>query len=819
MKHGEKIKKLSLEQKAKLCSGYDYWHMHGIEELDLPQITLCDGPHGLRKKDPDNKNVGLGNSYPATCFPTAATSACSWDTELLRQMGVALADECKEQQVSVILGPGVNMKRSPLCGRNFEYFSEDPLLAGEMGTAFVKGVQSNGVGTSLKHFAVNSQETRRMVIDEIVDERTLREIYFPAFEMTVKEAKPWTVMNAYNRLNGEFCSENSWLQQQVLKKEWGFDGLIVTDWGASVRRVEGIKCGTDLEMPTSGKLNAKKIIDAVKNGKLDEQILDERIDNIIELITKSKGQLISGFKYDRKANNELAKKIAEESIVLLKNDDKILPISRDAKVAIIGEMAKAPRYQGAGSSLIVPTELSNAYDALTEMGVCATYSPGYSKTTDVPDDGLIVEAIGVAKQADTVLVFVGLTEDYESEGFDREHMGLPYSQVKLIEKISDIHSNVIVVLSGGSSFEMPWLGKVKAVLNGFLGGQKTGEAIANVLLGKVNPSGHLSETYPIKIEDTPTFNYYPGTQKNAEHREAIFIGYRYYETAKKDVLFPFGFGLSYTEFEYSDMKLSSGFIKDTDTVKVSFKIKNIGDVDGAEVAQVYVADKESTIFRPAKELRGFKKVFLKAGEEKEISIELGKRAFAYYNVNIHDWHVESGEFEIQVGSNIRDIKLKEVVSVESTVNAVIPDYRATAPAYYSADVTNVENKQFEAILGREVPTDGFLSGEKLTTLNTVGDAVNTKWGKRVNKIICKVTDIAIKKGAGGEDANSAMMQTMATQVPIRNFISMSMGVFSESMASGLLLILNDEAPIRGIFKLLGGLFPALFKIGPLLKSI
>lgn len=819
MRHSEIIKKLTLAQKATFCSGYDYWHTEGIEELGLPQIMLCDGPHGLRKKDPENKNIGLSNSYPATCFPTAATSACSWNPSLLNKMGKAIADECKEQQVSVILGPGVNMKRSPLCGRNFEYFSEDPFLAGELGAAFVKGSQDNGVGTSLKHFAVNSQETRRMVINEVVDERTLREVYFPAFEKVVKDAQPWTVMNAYNKLNGEFCSQNSWLQQQVLREEWGFEGLIVTDWGASVDRVNGIQCGTDLQMPTSGKYNAKKIIEAVKNGQLDENDIDLCMDNLIELLIKSKENLVSDFKYDRKANEELAQKIAAESTVLLKNQDNILPLKKEAKVAVIGEMAKVPRYQGAGSSLILATKMCNAYDSLVDLGVNATYAQGYIKSSDVPDDSLIVEAISTIKEADTVLIFAGLTEDYESEGFDREHMSLPYSQVKLIEKVANLHKNVVVVLSGGAAFEMPWIENVKGVVHGQLGGQMIGAAIADVLLGNVNPSGHLAETYPLKLEDNPTAENYPGTKKNALHKEGIYIGYRYYETAKKDVLFPFGFGLSYTQFQYSDIKLSSSLIKDTDKVTVTFKVKNIGDVDGAEVAQLYVSDKESTIFRPAKELRGFEKVFLKAGEEKEISIELEKRAFAYYNVNIHDWHVESGEFEIQVGTNIRDIALTETINVESTVETIVPDYKATAPAYYTADVLNIPVSQFQVVLGCEIPSDEILPGEKLTILNTVGDAANTKWGKRINAVIRKITEFAIKKGAGGEDANSLMMQTMFTQVPIRNFISMSMGVFSEKMAESFLLILNDEAPIRGIFKLLGGLIPGLFKIGSLLKSI
>ena len=676
MKHSEIVGKMSLEQKATFVSGYDYWHLEEAPELGLPKICITDGPHGLRKakgKDyvpeegeaKSSGGIGLGNSVPTTCFPPAATSSCSWDDDLLFEEGVAMAEECLKEKVSVILGPGTNIKRAPTCGRNFEYFSEDPLLAGKCSAAIINGVQSKGVGTSLKHFACNSQEAFRMVLNEVIDERTMREIYFPAFEIAVKEAQPWTIMNSYNRINGVYASQNEWMQQQVLRKEWGFKGLIVTDWGASVDRVDGVKAGTDLEMPSSGNLNAKKIVAAVKDGTLDEAVLDERVDAVVDLILKSKPALEKTHTYDKKAHHKIAQKIAEGSMVLLKNDDSILPLQAGQKVAVIGEMAKAPRFQGAGSSVINPTMLSNAYDELVELGVDVTYAQGYYKSagtkkeqkTRMTEAQLTEEAVNVAKNADVAIVFAGLTEDFEGEGYDRETINMPPNHNKLISDVAAANPNTIVVLAGGSVVLMPWLSEVKGLLNSGLGGQAAGAAVANILTGKVNPSGKTSETYSVSFEANPTFGNYPGGPVTSEHKESVYIGYRYYDSANEDVVFPFGFGLSYTTFEYSDIKLSADSIKDTDTLTVSFKVKNTGEVAGAEIAQVYVADKESTIFRPTKELKGYKKVFLNAGEEKEVSVELSKRAFAFYNVNINDWCVESGDFDIMVCASSRDVKL------------------------------------------------------------------------------------------------------------------------------------------------------------------
>lgn len=815
LKNQEILDKLTLEEKVGLCSGESFWNLRAVPKADIPELILTDGPHGLRKKNPEGTKGGLSDSVPSTAFPTAATTACSWDPELMYEMGEALGEECLQEKVSVILGPGVNMKRSPLCGRNFEYFSEDPLLAGEIAAGLINGVQSKNVGTSIKHFAGNSQETRRMTIDSIIDERTLREIYLPAFEIAVKKSQPWTVMNAYNRLNGTYCSDNAYLQQQILRDEWGFKGIVVTDWGAANDRVKGLESGNELEMPTSGGYNDDKVIEAVKNGTMSESTLDKNADAMLSFMLKAKAGLKENYTYDIKAHNDLAAKIASQSLVLLKNDDNILPISPDKKIAVIGEMARSPRYQGAGSSLLNPHMLTDAFEGLSALGVKASYAPGYDKKKDELTDTMLADAITVAKDADVVLLFIGLTEIYESEGYDRKHLNLPASHNKLAEEIAKVNKNVVVVLSGGSPVTMPWLKDVKAVLNGYLGGQASGTAIAQVLTGKVNPSGKLAETYPLSLDDVPCVHKYPGTELLAEHSEGIYIGYRYYDTAKKDVLFPFGFGLSYTTFQYSDLVLSSDSIKDTDTLTLTYKIKNTGKYDGAEISQIYVSDKESTIYRPTKELRAFNKVFLKAGEEKEIKIELSKRAFAYYNVNIKDWHVESGEFDILVGASSRDIKLSAVVNVQSTVEAVVPNYKDSAPCYYTADVQAVPDEAFEAVLGHSIPARKMDKSMKLTIANSLGDAKHTKWGGRINGLVEKIMNMVFKP----DDPNGGMMKAMALEIPIRNFITMSMGVFSEEMAKGLLLILNDEAPGKGVGKILGGIIPAIKKMPALFKSI
>lgn len=819
MKHPEIVEKMSLEQKAKFVSGYDYWHLEEAKELGLPKIMVTDGPHGLRKQNTDKKTsdgIGLGNSVPATCMPPAATSACSWDEDLLREEGEALAEECLQEKVSVILGPGTNIKRSPVCGRNFEYFSEDPLLAGKMSANLINGCQSKGIGNSLKHFACNSQEAFRMVVNEVIDERTIREIYFPAFEIAVKEAQPWTVMNSYNRINGVYASQNYWLQEQVLRKEWGFKGLVLTDWGASVDRIPGLENGTDLEMPSSGTLNTQRIIDAVNNGTLKEEVLDKRVDNVVDLIIKSKPALEKEFKFDIEAHHSIARKVAEGSMVLLKNEGGILPLKSGAKVAVIGELAKAPRFQGAGSSVINPTKLDNAYDELVKLGVDVTYAQGYEKGKDEINSQLVSEAKNVAAKADVALVFVGLTEEFEGEGYDRENINMPSSHNNLVSEIAKANENTVVVLAGGSVVYIPWISEAKALLNSGLGGQAGGSAVANILTGKVNPSGKTAETYPLTFDDNPTFGNYPGGPVVSEHKESVYIGYRYYDTAEKEVLFPFGYGLSYTTFEYSGIKLSAKEINDTDTLKVSFTIKNTGNVDGAEIAQVYVADKESTIFRPKKELRAFTKVFLKAGESKEVTLELSKRAFAYYNVNLGDWHVESGDFEIMVGASSRDIKLTDTVNVKSTVEAVVPDYRETAPAYYTADIKNITDEQWTAVYGQELPAREVDKSKPIDIYCCLNDARHTKWGGK----ICRLIENIMSKMGSDANGDGKMLAAMATQIPIRNFIAMSMGVFSPEMADGLIMMLNDDkSTFVGFSKIFWRLGGALTRLPALLKSI
>ena len=817
MKHPEIVEKMSLEQKAAFVSGYDYWHLEEAPELGLPKIMVTDGPHGLRKQNTDKKTsngIGLGNSVPATCFPPAATSSCSWDPALLYKAGECMAKECLNEKVSVILGPGTNIKRSPVCGRNFEYFSEDPYLAGKCSAAVINGIQSMGVGTSLKHYCANSQEAFRMVIDEVIDERTLRETYLPAFEIAIKEAQPWTVMNSYNKINGVYASQNGHTQQEIARGEWGFEGLFVTDWGSSVDRIPGLENGTDLEMPTSGPLNTKKIIAAVQSGELDEAVLNERVDTVVDLIVKSKPALEKEYNFDINEHHEIAARIAEGSMQLLKNDGNILPLKEGAKVAVIGEMAESPRFQGAGSSVINPTKLDNALDNLKALGVDVTYARGYEKSKDEVNDELFAEATEAAKAADVAIVFAGLTEEFEGEGYDRLSIDMPSSHNALIEAVAAANENTVVVLAGGSVVLMPWLDKVKALLNSGLGGQATGIAVARILTGEVNPSGKTTETYPAKFEDNPTFGNYPGGPVTSEHRESVFIGYKYYDVAGKDVVFPFGFGLSYTTFEYSGIKVSADKIKDTDTLTVSFKLKNTGDRDGAEVAQLYVADKESTIFRPQKELRAFEKVFLKAGEEKEISFTLDKRAFAFYNVNISDWFVESGDFVIGVGGSSDDIRIAAQVYVEGTVKAEIPDYRETAPNYYN-NVAGITREDFAAVYG-ELPSPDIDPNKKIDFYCCLNDARHTKWGGK----ICNLIEKIMSKAGSAENGDGKMLAAMATQIPIRNFIAMSMGAFSPAQARGLLKILNDdESTFVGFNAIFWRLGATIAKLPHLLKSI
>ncbi|MGE7612927.1 beta-glucosidase family protein [Paenibacillus sp. NPDC101420] len=667
----EIIAQMTLEEKAGLCSGLDFWQTKAVERLGIPSIMMTDGPHGLRKQKAGNDHLGIFDSVPSTCFPAGAGMACSWDRELIKQVGAAIGEECQAEDVSILLGPGVNIKRSPLCGRNFEYFSEDPYLSSEMAIGHIEGVQSQGVGTSLKHFAANNQEHRRMSVDAIVDDRTLREIYLASFESVVKKAQPWTVMCSYNQVNGEYASENPYLLTDILKEEWGHEGFVVSDWGAVNERAKGLAAGLELEMPSSNGAGDQKIIDAVQSGTLSEAALDRAVGRLLSIIFKAVENDKENASYDPEAHHQLARVAARESMVLLKNEGGLLPLKREGSYAVIGDFARNPRYQGGGSSHIKPTRLDDIYySLLEEAGSYAklSYSQGYVSDSDEPSLELIGQAIEAASQADTALVFVGLPERYESEGYDRTHLRIPESQIRLIEAVADVQPNTVVVLSNGSAIEMPWISNVKAVLEGYLGGQALGGAISDLLFGNVSPSGKLAETFPLQLEHNPSYLNFPGEGDTVEYKEGLFVGYRYYDAKRIAPLFPFGYGLSYTTFAYSDLSVSSHSLKDTDTLQVSVKVTNTGAMQGKEVVQLYVKDVLSNMVRPEKELKGFAKVDLQPGETKQVSFTLDSRAFAYYNVKLKDWHVETGEFEILVGASSQEILLVESVVVESTVS-------------------------------------------------------------------------------------------------------------------------------------------------------
>lgn len=661
----ELVSKMTLEEKVSMCSGADFWHTEAVERLGIPATMVSDGPHGLRKQDDKADHLGVNESIKAVCFPAGCGTAASFNRELLTQMGEVLGNECQAEGVSIILGPAVNIKRSPLCGRNFEYYSEDPVLAAQISGALIKGVQSKNVGTSIKHFLANNQETRRMSVSSVMDERTLREIYLAAFEGAIREQKPWTVMCSYNKINGIYAAENKKYLTDILRGEWGFDGYVVSDWGAVNDRVADLAAGLELEMPSSGGSNDKLIAEAVKNGTLEERVLDTAVERILNIVYRYKENRDTSAVFDRDKDHEVARKVAEETIVLLKNDG-ILPLQEGKKIAFIGKYAKEPRYQGGGSSHI------NSHKVISAMDMAAdnpniSYAQGFIDEADRIDENLMAEAVEYARQAEVAVIFAGLPDTFESEGFDREHMGMPECQNELIHQVAQVQPNVVVVLHNGSPVEMPWIDSVKGVIEAYLGGQAVGSAEYDILFGRVNPSAKLPETFPVQLEDNPSYLNFPGEGNTVEYKEGIFVGYRYYDKKNKKVLFPFGHGLSYTEYTYSNLNISADRMKDTDSLMVSVDVTNSGNMEGKEIVQLYVGDRVSSVIRPVKELKDFAKVKLQPGETKTVTFTLSKRAFAYYNTQINDWHVESGEFDIMIGKSSRDIVLMKTVTVESTV--------------------------------------------------------------------------------------------------------------------------------------------------------
>jgi beta-glucosidase len=787
------LHQLTLEEKASLCSGLNFWFLKGIERLDVPSIMVTDGPHGLRKQMTDADHVGLNESVPATCFPTAAALASTWNRDLVTQVGVALGEECRQEKVSVILGPGANIKRSPLCGRNFEYFSEDPYLSGEMAKSHINGVQSQGVGTSLKHFAVNNQERLRMTTNSVVDERALREIYLAGYETAVKEAQPWTVMCSYNRINGPYASDNHYMMTEILKEEWGHQGLVVTDWGAMNDPVEAIKAGVALEMPGASNGNAARIVAAVRSGQLDEAVLDQSVERILDLICKGEAVQHRNYTYDVPAHHALARKVAGEGAVLLKNEGapdelaKVLPIQAGAKIALLGRFAKAPRYQGAGSSFINPTRLDNLYEELVKLTGESTilYAPGYTEK-GAADETLLQEALAAAAQADVVVICAGLTDMDEVEGIDRKHLRLPAGHDALIERIAAAHPRVAVVLSNGSPVEMPWAGTVSAILEGYLGGQAGAGALADILTGRVNPSGKLAETFPLALEDTPA-QPYPGGPVTVEYRESIYVGYRYYDTANIGVLFPFGHGLSYTTFAYRDLVLSQS----GDTVTAAFKVKNTGTLPGKETVQVYVRDLESTVFRPEKELKGFAKVELEPGEETTVAIPLNRRAFAFYDTGSKDWVVEPGAFEILVGASSRDIRLKETITLAVGQGTVTPVDKTQLASYYQpVKASGFRLEAFEALLGHPVPANTPPQKGQYTMTTPLIDMTGSLVGRRLYKMI---HDGMMKMVAGKEDTpNGALMVAMSKEMPMRSLLMFGGGGLDRPTLEAMLLMINGQ---------------------------
>jgi len=677
------ISQMTLEEKAGMCSGLDYWHTKAVKRLGIPSIMLSDGPHGLRKQEGAADHLGLNSSKAATCFPPAVNLASSWDRKLIETVGNLLGVECQAEDIAVLLGTGANLKRSPLCGRNFEYFSEDPYISTNMASNYIKGIQSQGVGASLKHFAANNQEYNRFLTNVEVDERTLREMYLASFEEAIMQAQPWTVMCAYNQLNGYYCSENKYLLTEILKEEWGHEGIVVSDWGAVNERVEGLAAGMDLEMPPGIFEGDKKIIAAVKDGTLSEDVLDKAVERLLMVIFKAVDMKKENIVWDMEEHHKLARDIARESMVLLKNEDNILPLKKEGTLAVIGAFAKEPRFQGGGSSYINPTKIDIPLEEIEKLAcpeMKVIYADGYRKdssagryskhplksSSDQPDMKLIEEAKEIAGKADVAIVFAGLPETYESEGTDRKHIRIPEGQKELIEAVAEVQKNTVVVLSNGSPIEMPWLNAVKGVLETYLGGQAAGGAISDILFGIANPCGKLAETFPKNIRDNPSYLNYPGSEEKVEYREGLFIGYRYYDAMEIEPLFPFGFGLSYTSFEYTEISIDKKEMYDNDFVTVKVKVKNTGTVTGKEIVQLYVRDVESSVIRPYKELKGFEKMKLDPGEEKTVEFTLKKRAFAYYNIDIMDWYVESGDFEILIGKSSKEIALKETIHVKST---------------------------------------------------------------------------------------------------------------------------------------------------------
>ncbi len=793
MKHKELIEKMTLEEKAALLQGKNEWQSRDLPKYDIPSIFLSDGPHGIRKQEGAGDHLGLNESVKATCFPTAATMANSWDPELGEAVGTALGEEAATQGVDVLLGPGLNIKRSPLCGRDFEYFSEDPVLAGKMAASYVRGIQSQGVYACPKHFAVNSQELRRMAMNAVVDERTLREIYLTGFEIAVKESHPKTIMSSYNQVNGTYTNESKHLLQDILRDEFGFDGFVVTDWGGSNDHVKGVQAGSNLEMPNPGLDSARQLVKAINDGTMTMEELDENVDTMLDAVLDLKAKRetrVSSF--DAQAHHALARRAASESAVLMKNQDGILPLAGGSNVAVIGEFAFSPRYQGAGSSMVNSIQVDSVEQMIGDYDLNVVgMSRGYKRDGE-EDAALRKEALDYAAQADIVLFFFGLNEISESEGVDRNHMRIPQNQIDLLAALYQVNENIIGIMSAGSAVEMPWQVNLKAILNGYLTGEAGAGAILDILTGKVNPSGRLNETFPIRYEDTPSAQNFPSVERNSEYRESLFVGYRYFDTTGVRVQYPFGFGLSYTEFTYSDLKITREGARVT--------VTNTGDRDGAEVVQMYVGMPYDTaiVFRPRKELKAFKKVFLKAGESQEVFLPFDGRTFRYWNVKTNAWEVEMGLYEISIGASVSDIRLVGRIEMEGTTEEY-PYNPAKMQSYYTGIVQLVSNAEFEELLGHPIPV-GKWSGE-IGINDAICQIYYAKSG--LARFVYKKLDQSKKKSEaeGKPDLNVLFIYNM----PFRAMAKMTEGMVSMDMADGIVTAVNGHF-WKGLGRVIHGFF-------------
>ena len=779
MKHQELISQMTLEEKASLMSGANFWNTKAIPRLGIPGMMLTDGPHGLRKQAGKEDHLGLNKSIPSTCYPSAAGLANSWDEALLEEMGQHLGLEAASEGVSVLLGPGVNIKRSPLCGRNFEYFSEDPHLAGKMAAALIRGIQRNGISACVKHYAANSQELRRMTNDSVVDERTLREIYLPAFEMAVKEGGVRCLMTSYNLVNGTYANEHPHLLRDILYGEWNYQGMVVSDWGGNNDRVAAVKAGSTLEMPASQGQTDRYLVQAVKDGLLEEAVLDEQVNRLLETLLSAKPH-ISGKTYDRNAHHLVAAKIAEKTAVLLKNENQLLPLNQAQRIAVIGDFAARPRYQGAGSSRINPTKLENGLDSLKAIGANITgFAPGFRRGGKM-DPMLVRQACKLAEKADVVLLWLGLDEADEAEGVDREHMKLPENQITLLHALARVNPNIVVLLSCGCAVEMPWDTEAKAILHGYLGGQAGAVAMARLLMGHANPCGKLSETIPMCYEDVPSAPYYPGMEATSEYREGIYVGYRYYDSAGKPVKYPFGFGLSYTRFSYSGLEVTEDALR--------FRIRNEGSRYGEEIAQLYIHANTQGMFRPEQELKGFVKVRLEPGEEQEVSIPLNNRSFAVWSVAENDWVAEPGLYEVRVGASSRDIRLR--AEIEKTGEAAVNPYSDSVFApYHTAQVRNIPDEAFAALLGREIPAPCWDRRSPMGFNDTISQGVYLKkgLGKGIYGLVEGLRRLLTALGQKERANDLAFIMNM----PWRNVARMS-GFLGDAQVMALLDIINGK---------------------------